>query len=49
MKLLKGFVYFLRNDKIEVLEVPSFGSMTLKSQNGEIVSSETTERKQYHK
>lgn len=47
--ILDGFVYFLKNGKIEMLEVPKFGSLTLKTQNGEIVASETTERKQYSK
>lgn len=47
--ILDGFVYFLKNGKIEMLEVPKFGSLTLKTQNGEIVASEITERKQYSK
>ncbi|WP_162012299.1 DUF2292 domain-containing protein [Streptococcus sp. S784/96/1] len=49
MEILKGFIYFENNGKIEVLRVPRFGSVVIKSQNGEIVSSENTEQKQYYK
>lgn len=49
MEILKGFIYFENNGKIEVLKVPRFGSVVIKSQNGEIVSSENREQKQYYK
>lgn len=37
--LQEGFIYFKSYGKIKLLEIPRFGSVTLKTQNGEIVSS----------
>ncbi|SEP86026.1 hypothetical protein SAMN05216346_102169 [Streptococcus equinus] len=47
VELLRGFIYFKKSDKIEIVGIPEFGSVTFKVQNGEIVASETMERKQY--
>lgn len=45
----KGIVYFKNYGIIEMLEVPEFGSVTLKSQNGEIVSYSKTITGQFKK
>ncbi|HEL1630919.1 DUF2292 domain-containing protein [Streptococcus suis] len=49
MNIEKGFIYFRENGIISLLEIPRYGQVVLKSQDGEIVSSESTERKQYTK
>ena len=37
--LQQGFIYFKSYGKIKLLEIPRFGSVTLKTQDGKIVSS----------
>ncbi|MBS5348172.1 DUF2292 domain-containing protein [Streptococcus mitis] len=39
MEIQEGFIYFKSYGIIKLLEVPRFGSITLKIQDGEIVSS----------
>ena len=39
MEIQNGFIYFKNYGKIRLLEIPKFGSVTLKIQDGEIVSS----------
>lgn len=39
MEIQEGFIYFKNYGKIRMLEVPRFGSVALKIQDGEIVSS----------
>lgn len=47
MEILKDFIYFKKDDKIEVLKIPRFGNVTIKSQDGIIVTSEITESRRY--
>ena len=49
MEIQEGFIYFRNYDKIKLLEVPRFGSITLKIQDGEIVSSVESKTTQYKK
>lgn len=44
-----GFIYFRNYGRIKLLEIPKFGSITLKIQDGEIVSSVVSKTKQYKK
>ena len=39
MEIQEGFIYFRNYGKIKLLEIPKFGSVTLKMQDGEIISS----------
>ena len=47
--LQEGFIYFKSYGKIKLLEIPRFGSVTLKIQDGEIVSSVESKTTQYKK
>lgn len=49
MEVLDGFIYFKSYGKIKLLEIPKFGSVTLKIQDGEIVSSVESKTTQYKK
>ncbi|WP_115131187.1 DUF2292 domain-containing protein [Streptococcus pluranimalium] len=37
MQLKEGLIYFSQNGKIEVRELPKFGEVTLKIQDGKII------------
>ena len=49
MEIQEGFIYFRNYGKIKLLEVPRFGSIMLKIQDGEIVSSVESKTTQYKK
>ena len=49
MEIQDGFVYFRNYGKIKLLGIPEFGSVTLKIQNSEIVSSVESKTTQYKK
>lgn len=49
MEIEDGFIYFKNYGTIKLLGIPKFGSITLKIQDGEIVSSVESETKQYKK
>lgn len=49
MEMEDGFIYFKNYGKIKLLEIPKFGSVTLKTQDGEIVSSVESKTTQYKK
>jgi hypothetical protein len=49
MEILDGFIYFRNYGKIKMLEIPKFGSVTLKTQDGKIVSSVESKTTQYKK
>ncbi len=49
MEIQNGFIYFKNYGKIKLLEIPKFGSVTLKIQDGEIVSSVESKTIQYKK
>lgn len=49
MEIQNGFIYFKSYGIIKLLEVPRFGSITLKIQDGEIVSSVESKTTQYKK
>ena len=49
MEIQNGFIYFRNYGKIRMLEVPRFGSVTLKIQDGEIVSSVESKTRIFNK
>ena len=49
MEIQNGFIYFKNYGKIRLLEIPKFGSVTLKIQDGESVSSVESKTTQYKK
>jgi len=49
MEIQEGFIYFKSYGIIKLLEIPKFGSVTLKIQHGEIVSSVESKTTQYKK
>lgn len=49
MEMQDGFIYFRNYGRIKLLEIPKFGSITLKIQDGEIISSVVSKTKQYKK
>ena len=49
MEIQNGFIYFKNYGKIRLLEIQKFGSVTLKIQDGEIVSSVESKTTQYKK
>ena len=49
MEILDGFIYFRNYGKIKMLEIPKFGSVTLKTQDVKIVSSVESKKTKYKK